>query len=184
MDRTLNIIHLNHREDRFQLLQNQLITTRIKTCIWPGIEDAKNPEKGIAKAHKQIVAYANHQKLPAITIAEDNILFTAPGAFDYYLKHEPEDYDLYLGSTYYGNIKEDNTIDDFAGLILYTIHQRFYKTFLSIPEEGHFDRALAYKGKYVVCNPFVALQHNGFSDNKKKYIDYNWCMKDRELFVR
>lgn len=74
---------------------------------------------------------------------------------------------MYLGGIYYGRIKDDNSVSDFAGTMLYKIHQKFYDTFLSINEEIDIDRALAGKGRFIVCNPFVAIQHEGFSDNKK-----------------
>ena len=94
---------------------------------------------------------------------------------------EGEDYDLYLGGIYYGKISEDNTVSDFAGAMLYMIHEKFYETFLTVSEEKDIDRSLANKGKYIVCNSFVAIQHNGYSDNKKK-VNYDSYLKGRILF--
>ncbi len=182
MERHIHIIHLPDREDRLEKLRAQLIEQNITGCIWPGIPDTQNPKRGIAKAHKQIVQYAKDQNLTEITIAEDDIKFTAPGAFTYFLNHTPERYDLYLGGIYYGKIKTDNAVAEFAGLMLYRIHQRFYDTFLSLPEESDIDRELGGKGLFYVCNPFIALQHDGYSDNKKKFMNYDCYLKDVELF--
>lgn len=107
-------------------------------------------------------------------IAEDDIKFTARGAFDYFIKNEPQEYDLYLGGIIYGNINSDNTVCDFAGTHFYKIKQKFYDTFLSIPEGKDIDRLLANKGKFIVCNPFVAIQNNGFSDNQKRHQNYDF----------
>lgn len=178
----LNIIHLEYRTDRLQLLQNQLHEQNICNYkIWQGFLDEENPKRGIAKAHKQIIQWTHDQNLPSVTIAEDDIKFTSPGAFEYFINNEPKEYDLYLGGIIHGNINNDNSINDFSGLTLYKINQIFYSTFLSLPEEKDIDRSLANKGNYIVCNPFVAIQHNGFSDNKKEYQNYAPYLQHRKL---
>lgn len=179
---SMNIIHLSHRADRLALLTSELAVQDLKACIWPGILDPEDPKKGISRAHKQVVAWAKKQQLSSIIIAEDDIRFTAPGAFDHFIKTMPADFDLYLGGIYYGKIKPDNTVEDFAGTMLYIIHERFYDTFLSVDEREHIDRGLAGKGRFVVCNPFAALQHNGYSDNKGCYMNYDIYLEDRQLF--
>lgn len=179
----LNIIHLTHRKDRLinliKELDNQLITEYL---IWDGILDLENPSRGISKAHKQIVQMAKKNNLPFVLIAEDDIKFTAKGAFNYFLQSEPKDYDLYLGGIYYGNIKPDNSAEDFSGLTLYMIQSKFYDTFLSIPENLPLDRGLSKKGFYLVCNPFIAIQYDGYSDNKKSYQNYDMYLKGRNLY--
>ena len=144
--------------------------------------DEKNPKRGIARAHKQIVEWARSQNLPDILIAEDDIKFTAPKAFEYFNKTEPIEYDLYLGGITYGKINSDNSTRDFAGTHLYKIKNKFYDTFLSLPEEKDIDRSLANKGKFIVCNPFVAIQQNGFSDNLKRHQNYELYIQARQLF--
>ena len=179
----LNIIHLPHRKDRLELLKNELITQEIDDYrIWDGILNAEVPFKGIVQAHKHIVAWARDQKQPLVMIAEDDIKFTAKGAFKHFLRNEPADYDLYLAGTYFGKIEEDNSIKDFSGTMLYIIRQQFYDTFLSLPEERNFDRELANKGKYIVCNPFAAVQHQGYSDNRKAFVNFDKHLKGRKLF--
>jgi hypothetical protein len=115
-------------------------------------------------------------------IAEDDVKFTAKVAFDYFKKNEPDDYDLYLGGIYYGKIEEDNSVSDFAVAMLYMIKENFYDTFLSVNEERDIDRSLSIKGKFIVCKRFAAIQHEGFSDNKKAYVNYEMCLKGRKLF--
>ncbi|HUS01201.1 MAG TPA: hypothetical protein VMY77_05715 [Chitinophagaceae bacterium] len=91
----LHIIHLKEREDRAQLLDQQLLEQNITDYkIWGGIRDNENPKRGIAKAHKQIIKWASNQNLPSILIAEDDIKFTARQAFEYFIKNEPNDFDL------------------------------------------------------------------------------------------
>lgn len=179
----LHIIHLNRRKDRIELLNKELIEQNITNYkIWNGILDKENIKKGIAQAHKQIVDWARNHNLPSVIIAEDDIKFTARNAFEFFFKNEPKDFDLYLGGISHGNINIDDSVTDFAGLHLYKINQSFYNTFLLLPENKDIDRSLANKGKYIVCNPFVAIQQNGYSDNQKKYQSSDLYLQNRKLF--
>ncbi len=178
----LNIIHLSKRKDRFSILQKELETQGISDFkIWEGVTD-ENAIKGISLAHKQIVQYAKDLKLPSILIAEDDIKFTDLGAFDFFLKNMPGDFDLYLGGITWGHIRKDNSITDFSGPILYLIHERFYDIFLSIHEDYHIDRALKNRGRFIVCNPMVAIQHDGFSDNSKRIMHYDIYLKGKKIY--
>jgi hypothetical protein len=178
----LHIIHLPHRTDRMTLLLKELGRQEISDYkVWPGIITVR-PSFGIAIAHQQIVKWANQENLPEVTIAEDDVQFTADGAFRYYSQSKPSSFDLYLGGITYGELLHDNTITDFAGTHLYTIHQNFYTTFLDQNGEEDIDRALKNKGRFIVCDPMVAIQRNGFSDNRKKEMDYSIYFKDRSLY--
>ena len=90
-------------------------------------------------------------------IAEDDIQFAAPGAFQYLKEQQPVEYDIYLGSISYGRIGNDNRVIDFSGLLLYQVHSRFYDCFLSIQSQNHLDRSLNGKGVFFVCPQFVAI---------------------------
>jgi hypothetical protein len=104
----------------------------VKYTFWNGISSPEKPSGGIAQTHQQIVSWAKSQGLLKITIAEDDVAFTAPGAIDWYWQQEPEDYDLYLGGITYGKITEANIVVDFAGTHFYTIHHRFFDRLVSI----------------------------------------------------
>ena len=179
----LNIIHLPQRLDRLRILQQELDSQNIKDFkIWDGIIDQDIPHVGISRAHKQIVKYAKVEGLSEILIAEDDLCFTSKGAFEFFLENKPLEFDIYLASIYYGNLKQDNSVDDFAGATFYIISQKFYDIFLSIPEYQNFDRSLRNKGRFIVCNPFTVIQHNGYSDNTKEYSNYHQYLVNRKLF--
>lgn len=95
---------------------------------------------------------------------------------------KPSEFDLYLGGITYGNIDKEGITNDFSGLHLYIINSSFFDKFLSIPEHGDIDRCLANMGSFVVCNPFVATQCNGISDNTGKYHNYDLHLKNRKMF--
>src|SRR5262245_60079986 len=109
----VNIIHLPHRTDRMESLLAQLSCQGITDyTIWNGIIDNNLAAKGISQAHKQIVRHAKENRLPEVLIAEDDLKFTAKGAFRFFLENKPQDFDLYLSSIYWGDLKKDNTVDD------------------------------------------------------------------------
>jgi hypothetical protein len=141
--------------------------------IWAGLDDPDFPARGILKSHQQIVEFAKQSSLKQIMIAEDDIKFTTKGAWGYYLASQPENFDLYLGGIIWGNIENENLVNDFSGTSLYTISERFYDVLLSIEPGKDFDRQLAGKGIFKVCDPMVALQHNGYSDNRRQFIDFS-----------
>lgn len=172
----MNIIHLSQRTDRQVHLMEEIKQQGIEEYkLWEGRVDLTTPKAGILKAHKQIVRWARERNMEKILIAEDDVKFTFKNAFEHFLNNEPADYDLYLGGIFYGEVKSDFTVSDFAGATMYIIKRAFFDIFLSLSEtiNSDFDRELAHKGKYVVCNPFVVTQYNGYSDNAKRHRDYN-----------
>jgi len=56
--------------------------------------------------------------------------------------------------------------------MLYIAREQFYETILNLPESKDYDRQLAGLGQYLVCSPMVAFQHSGYSDNRKRHIDF------------
>lgn len=179
----LNIIHLPQRIDRLESLERELRGEEITDYkIWNGVLDAFNPMKAISKAHKQIIEYAKYNLLPEVLIAEDDLKFTDRGAFKFYLQNKPLDYDIYLASIYLGELANDNSVEDFSGLTFYMVNQKFYDKILSISEHDNLDRLLRNTGKFIVCNPFTVIQHNGFSDNVKRYCNYEHYFSNRPLF--
>lgn len=170
----INIIHLNNRGDRLELLKNELLTQNIMDYeLWEGITSESAPRENIAKAHKQIVEDAKDRGLEEVCIMEDDCHFPSPDGFDYFLSKKPNDYDLYTGGIYTGakNMKDENLPQHFSGLHLYFVHSRFYQKFLDIDVSGEsLDCAISSmarqgKAKVICCFPFSAIQHETKSDN-------------------
>jgi hypothetical protein len=131
------------------------------------------PVNGIAHAHKQIVAFAKSTSMKSILIAEDDISFTGQDAFNYFVQNIPPAFDLYLGGVMWRDNEQTQPLHDFSGLTLYIINEQFYDVFLNLPVTIHIDRALAGRGNFHLCCPMVAFQHNGYSDNKLRYCNYD-----------
>lgn len=178
----LNLI-MGNKSERIPRLMGELKTQGILDYdMWPGIY-MPSIKASINAAHKQIVRYAKLAQWPCVTIAEDDIKFTHENSWNYYVSQLPSDYDLFLSMCFLGQPDENNIVKDFTGMTLYTVHERFYDSFLSVPDDDHIDRLLGGLGKYVVCNPFVATQYDGISANTGKFETYGELTKDRNFYT-
>lgn len=176
-----NIIHNPQRSERLATLKEELFEQGITEYIlWPAIM-MQPPRTGISRAHKQIVAWAKLTNQEEVFILEDDVKFTSPNSYEHFLDLQPEDFDLYLGGIYRGQIKNGLT-ENFSALHCYIIHSRFYDTFLSADESEDIDNWCAGKGKFVVCNPMIAIQHIGWSDNNQCMADYDDLLADKRLY--
>jgi len=183
----INCINLSSREDRLLSVSKQAKQQKFAIKFWEGIQE-KNvmPFKSVSKAHKQIVKDAKDNNYESVTICEDDIKFSCPNAFDYYISKMPEQYDLFLGMVYSAEINEGRIMNGFSGLTLYTVHNRFYDEFLAANPNDHLDRYLgntAYKNKYYVCEPFVCYQSGGMSDNLRIKMDYKVYHEKMNFYV-
>ena len=106
-------------------------------------------------------------------------MFTADGAWDYYLRNMPMDFDLYLACTY---VKPFDPIK-ITGFHLYTVAAKFYDKFLIAPDTAHIDVAMDdLGGDYRLCYPFPALQRAGFSSNCSGYANYNTVLNKEDIY--
>lgn len=177
-----NIIHCSHHLERKKKLLKELATQGIESYnIWEGVYGKKSMVANINAAHKQIIQWAKDNGETKVLIFEDDIKFCDEGAFQYYLDNEPDDYDIYLGGIYLGQIK-DRIVKQFTALHCYMVHERFYDTFLNAPDDRHIDHALTGAGKYVVCDPMIAVQYDGWSDNSQKYCNYQIILESKNLY--
>lgn len=177
------VIHNFDAGDRFDRLMNEFKTQGIKEfSFFPAVHDTTSVAKGINLAHKQCIQFAKDMGLPEICVMEDDVQFTNLDSFSYFLRHKPEDFDIYLSGIYVGDIQEDNTVHTFSGFHCYIVHNRFYDKYLSTPLDAHIDRSLGGLGKFVVSDPFVAIQYNGYSYNTKMDMNYDSLLEGRKLY--
>lgn len=188
---TVNVISLPQAKERLKNFTSESLVQGFNKRVWEGIIDQQVPFRGVSQIHKKIVKYAKDNYLPYVIIAEDDCRFTDKGAFDYFIKNIPEDYDLYLGGIYNkigngGTLDENNRVTDFfCGMTLYVVNSRFYDAFLNANEFNHIDRELSKSSRdksFIVCNPFVCVQENGYSFLKKGEYNYDDYLIGRKLF--
>jgi hypothetical protein len=166
------------REERALSIVEQSKKYKFAVRFWPGIYDnIVHRSVNITRAFKKIVQYAKDNKLKTVAIAEDDAVFTSPGAWQYYLDNIPDEFDIYSGGIYSGQLDGDRIVNGYSGNTLITVHERFYDFFLSANEDpkglamAHLDQWLgnfAFEKKYIVCLPFVVKQIGGYSENTKR----------------
>lgn len=192
MDTHLHIIHLPDRMDRLQSLMAELQFQEIgEFTVLSGFKDRVANFRGISLAHKQVIRLAKRQRMPNIVIAEDDVKFTAPGAWKYFLEQLElnKEADLFMSMIYEGTIDENNRIVPsaigFTGMTLYSVNAKFYDVFLGVKEMNNIDRelgTLAGQYDFRVCPEFCAYQMDGFSDNKQEARTYGHLLKGRKMF--
>ena len=175
----LNIIHLPnnpeypHREIREKNFLREIEEQGIENYrVWDGIFYKDDPIKAISQSHKQIVQWAKDNNLPSVIVAEDDFSFTNKGAWQYFLKSIPAEYDMFLSHIYWGNYDDTGKVKGtFCALTLYSVHAKFYDKFLAKSEKEHLDLVMnkAWRHDIRVCLPMVCLQMNGWSDNDKSF---------------
>lgn len=176
----LNIVYDNrHSEDYGRLLGEFIQQGITKFMFWEAIVLKDSVVKSISQSHKMIVQWAKDNDMDMVVIGEQDLMFTAPDAWDYYLKQMPQSFDIYLGCTYVPPIS-NNTL---CGFHLYTISKKYYDTFLSADESKHIDTAISdIGGDFKFCYPFPALQRPGFSANNKAEVNYNSILQPKDIY--
>lgn len=154
--------------------------------IIDGFYDLKNTKEAIHRGHNRIVEMAKNKKLPYCVIAEDDIVFSAPGAYKYFLSQIPKSYDVFCGLVYAGQVEDNRIMNSASGIMsLYVVHSRFYDFFLSLDTNTHIDREIgssAHKHEYYVVNPYVVTQRGGFSINLGREMFYTDYLQGKKLF--
>lgn len=161
------------REERALSIVKQSKEHGFAVRFWAGITDNDTFRcENISRAFKKIVQYAKEERLESVTIAEDDMILTAMGAWKYYNQNIPTDYDIYSGGIYYGKIEGGRILSTYSGNTLITVHERFYDFFLSADEKLNLDNWLGFHAqekKYIVCEPFVVRQPTeSYSENKRR----------------
>lgn len=177
---TLHVITL---KQRFVDVAQEMRSHKINARFWSGFTDS-NPKSNISRSHKKIVAYAKQEGLDKVIIAEDDIKFTHPKSFDYFLSQIPKDndYDILLAS-YYAGVQTGNEVKGFRGLTLYAVNARFYDKFLSAMDNLNIDNALnMLGGKIIVCDKFCAVQKPGYSFQKQENVNYDYLLKGKPIY--
>ena len=186
----IHVLHPKSRLDRYELLMTQFAEQGItEYTLWDNKigESMRDRRALIASGHKKIVQFAKDNKLPKIIIAENDLSFFGPGAWQYYLDHTPDDYDMYFGMIYDGHIENNRVMSKASGFTLYTIHERFYDAFLGCNATGHIDIAITSQHaqyKFMVCDPMICEQNDTQSDNFMGKLDLRQRLLDnnRKLF--
>lgn len=179
MDTTINVIFDNRHtpQDYERLIEEFKTNGVVKYKFWDAIILKHSVVASINASHKMIVRWAKENKKKQVVIAEQDLMFTCPNSWMYFLDNKPEEFDLYLWGSYIVPLSNKCV----CGFHLYVIHEKFYDRFLSVDENLHIDTAMDdLKGDYHYCYPFPALQRPGYSaNNPGNIVNYNSILNNR-----
>lgn len=183
----INIIYDSRNSDDYGRLIEQFIGQSVvpKYKIWDCIRYDDSVVKSINASHKMIVRWAKENNMNRVVIAEQDIEFTHPTAWEYFLKNVPDKFGIYLACSYIKNAVPNSDVVNnlICGFHLYILDSSCYDAFLSVPDDQHIDVAVGGLGLDVkFCKPFPALQRSGFSANNKTIVNYNAILKEEEIY--
>lgn len=181
----INIISLKRRSDRRRSLIDHLYDMHCVYKFWDAVEQpGVQAYKNIIESHKNVVRHAKQRGLKCVLIAEDDFRFSCDKSLRYFIDTIPDDFDMYFGMIYSGFIQDNRITHGLCGLQFYMVHERFYETILSAPNNKHLDIWLGeqcHKYKYMVCDPFVVGAASGYSDNFKRDWTFDESLLPRKL---
>lgn len=205
----VNIIHNPLNKTRHKILMNELSSqgithfslndnavhkyTIVDAIMAPENSSNKDIVTCIGKSHQKALQQGKHPFNDYTIIAEDDVRFLKSDSFQHFIdgiELLPDDWDVYLSGVYtmigWKNFNGFRSVNDFAALHLYAVRQKFYDKFMSYEGGDHFDRWIGGKGgaKCYVRYPFSAIQHNGFSDQRKMNCNDDYFIKNFEVYGR
>jgi hypothetical protein len=176
----MNIIHDDRFFERFDLLKSELETQGITDYkIFPAIIDRKTVVESINASFKAIVLDAKERGLKEVMIAEDDLYFRNENGFKYFMDNKPDNFDVYIGGTYLIDNRIEYKapivkVDGWVGNQLIIINEKYYDTYLSVPNESHIDTVQQGLGDFYLCFPMPALQRPSKSaNNNNELVNYN-----------
>lgn len=181
----LNCIHLWERLDRYENIIRQQKEQGFYLRLHEGIVNRTDRKMGICQSHKNIVKEAKENRQKMVAICEDDIVFFAPKAWEYFLENIPQSFDTFHGMIYVGDIIADRIVSLFSAMTLYIVHERFYDFFLSLPDSCHIDRELGLTAnihEYKIIDKFVCYQDGSKSDNNFMTCDYSPYLEGRKIY--
>lgn len=145
-----------------------------------------NPKEGISESFKKIIR--DNYDEPMIHILEDDVKFVSKNSRRVFEESMPDNFDIYLGGAYTFDsaIKKEGLykIENFRSLHCVVIRKSAYDHFIShdVKEIPNIDAWVASKELNVyVCNPMVAVQHNGYSYNNGREMNFDSFLADKNI---
>lgn len=146
----------------------------------------ENVKLAIHKGHRKIVQHAKEQGYKNCLVAEDDIKFTHPCSFKYFLSQIPESYDLMMGLIYAGTIEDNRVLNGFSGgMTLYSISSRYYQEFLDLPIDTHIDRECGlscFNHEFYVVPEYCVIQRGGYSHQLRQVMYYDVYLDGKVLY--
>lgn len=182
-DNKVNQVAQTRQENLLKELDEQGITDY---SLIEGYYEPSNTKLAIHKGHRRIVQLAKEQGFENCIVGEDDLKFSCPTSYQYFLTQIPESYDIFSALVYSASMQGNRVMNGASGIMsLYSIHNRFYDFFLSMDINNHVDREAgltAYKHEYYVCQPMCVEQRGGYSFNLRQNMWYDVYLENTKLY--
>jgi len=187
MDIVPNILYDDRRLEHFPLIVEEMKRQNIVNYKWVSPIMSNSVVKSINISQKSIVQKAKDNGEEMVCIIEQDIMFPSENGWQYFLENIPKDFDVYIGGTYLidnGYVWESPLVKvkEWIGNHCIIIAERYYDTFLSLPDDKHIDTENKGLGEFFVCYPFPALQRSGFSANNMCEVNYNSILQAKDIY--
>ena len=182
------VLYDDRRSEYYSLIQEEMNNQGILdyTIVLP--VPRETVVSSINVSQKSIIQRAKDEGLYRVVIMEQDIWFPRKDGWEYFIKNEPNDYDIYLGGSYLPDNRFEykaplTKINSYVGHHCVMVHNRYYDRFLDTPEDKHIDTAQEGKGEFYLCYPMPALQRPGFSSNNMTQVDYNKILDPKDIYA-
>ena len=165
------VVYDNRRPEKLPLFSSELQKQGIKDYeIFPAIVLTHSVVESISESFKSVIRSAKENGDEEICIMEDDIIFSSPNGWQYFLENKPKEYSVYIG----GNYLIDNRIEykkplieipEWVGNHIICVHKSYYDIWLNSDSTLHCDGIHKGKGKFYSVFPYVGFQRNGWSAN-------------------
>lgn len=135
--------------------------------------------ESITASFKKIVRWAKENNLDEVQIAEQDLFFTSPNSYKYFIENKPKEFDVYISGSYLTDNRNEYKsplikVREWVGNHLIIVHSKYYDIFLNIPDNNHVDTIQSGLGDFYVCFPYIGLQRPGRSaNNNNELVNYN-----------
>lgn len=184
-----NILYDDRRFEDFPVIVEEMMRQGISNYRLANPVMCDNVVKSINLSQKLIVQKAKDAGEKEVCIMEQDIMFPSERGWKYFLENKPKEFDVYIGGTYLidnGYVWESPLVKvkEWIGNHCIIIAERYYDTFLSLPDDKHIDTENKGLGEFFVCYPFPALQRSGFSANNMCEVNYNSMLQPENIYKK
>lgn len=175
----INVIYDNRYSDDYERLISEFEKQGISDYkFWDAEVYTHSVLESITASFKKIVRWAKENNLDEVQIAEQDLFFTSPNSYKYFIENKPQYFDLYISGSYLiSNEYEYKAplvrVKEYVGNQLIVINSKYYDKFLNIPDDNHVDTIQSGLGEFYVVFPFIGLQRPGYSANAQVEVNYN-----------
>lgn len=176
----INVIYDNRHSEDYERLIKEFNEQGCCYKFWEAEVYAHSVVESISASFKKIITWAKQNEMDEVIIAEQDLFFTSPNSWKYFLENKPKEFDVYIGGSYLIDNRNEYKaplvkVNEWVGNHLIIVNKRYYDTWLNTNSKLHCDTAQSGLGEFYLCFPMIALQRAGLSANHQgnQIVNYN-----------